>query len=310
MWLDVLPYCIVNCLITCLVVFLKQNKISISFSPQGHAALGLLVSFLVINKVYVALDRYMAIRSTLGQAFCSLRSLNQLAAVFTEKQTDDPAQAWRAKMQSAVIEICDCTIRVLKNEELSAFLSRNECESAAGDDPMTLAQMLRSHLYNGSSVLSTELELMEKMTMMGMLNEYLLAYRELLKFASTPLPFPMIQMGRTFLFVWIYSMPLALVGLELQLVPVLIFIFFITYGYIGLELVAMRLLRPWGDNVNDLNIAGTRDAVVVGIDNDSLAVTGGGNQPVRREGFQKRASKGDYIDDSYRSLHADDFCHA
>lgn len=293
-WLEVLPYCILNCAITVLVTLAKQNGISIAFSPEGHAALGLLVSFLVINKVYLALDRYMQIRSYMGVAFLNLRELNQLAFVYTEGQQDEQASAWRNKVRRLVVEICDCTIRVLNDEDKAAYLSRNECVEKAGDDPISYARTLRSHLYNGSSTLSTQLEMMEKMTCFSTLASFTSAYRELLKIASTPLPFPMIQMGRTFLFLWIFSMPLALGGLELQLSAVLVFICFITYGYIGLELVAIRLLRPWGDDINDLNIDGVRDATLSGIDNDCK----GEEQPSHNARTKQNVS----VSDSYFNI--------
>ena len=101
---------------------------------------------------------------------------------------------------------------------------------------------------------------MEKITLIGKIDNYLAAYRELLKIASTPLPFPMVQMGRTF-------------GKgRVQLSAVLIFVFFLTYGYIGLELVSMTLLYPTGDDINDLNITGIKEATLLGMDNDATLV--------------------------------------
>jgi predicted membrane chloride channel (bestrophin family) len=261
---------VLNCLITCLVVLAKKYDIYIAFSPQGHGLFGLLVSFLVINKMYLALDRYMLVRSSLGHAFSNLRELNQLAIVFTAQQKDSAAIAWRNGVRGKIVDILDSTIRVMKDDEQAAYLSRNECEksvAALGDDPMMFAQSLRSHLYCSSGALNRQLELLEKVKLVDMLNAYLYAYRDLLKIASTPLPFPM---GRTFLFIWIFSMPLALVGLEFELSAVVIFVFFLTYGYVGLELVGMRLLCPFGDDINDLNVDGMKMATIVGIEKDCL----------------------------------------
>lgn len=279
--MPVLPFCILNVIIAYLVTLAKKYAIYIAFSSQGHASMGLLVSFLVLNKLYLALDRYMLLRGLLGTACSSLRELHQCALVFTTRQSsknkhknsDDTnakdTQEWRQGVRNKISDILESTIRLLKDDDKAAYLSQNECQAKAGDDPMVYAQSLRAYIYNTDSV---ELELMEKITLIGKIDNYLAAYRELLKIASTPLPFPMVQMGRTFLFLWIFTMPLALAGLEVQLSAVLIFVFFLTYGYIGLELVSMTLLYPTGDDINDLNITGIKEATLLGLDNDATLV--------------------------------------
>jgi predicted membrane chloride channel (bestrophin family) len=152
---------------------------------------------------------------------------------------------------------------------------------------MVHAQLLQSHLYHGSDVLPIPLHILEKVKLIEKLSIYLNAYREALKLASTPLPFTMIQMGRTFLFLWTFTIPFALVGIIDEIVSELIFVFFLTYGYIGLEFVSMRLLHPWGDGINDINIVGMGQAVVVGMENDFKAMSKRGCG-----GFQKKNMDG------------------
>lgn len=134
---------------------------------------------------------------------------------------------------------------------------------------MVHVQLLRSHLYHGSDdMLPVPLHILEKVKLIDQVNFYLNAYREVLKLASTPLPFTMIQMGRTFLFLWTFTIPFALVGVIGEIVSEMIFVFFLTYGFIGLEFVSMRLLHPWGDGINDINLVGMGQAVIVGMEND------------------------------------------
>lgn len=147
---------------------------------------------------------------------------------------------------------------------------------------MVHAHLLRSHLYHGSDILPTPLHILEKVKLMEQLGIYLNAYRESLKLASTPLPFTMIQMGRTFLFLWTFTIPFALVGVIGEIVSEIIFVFFLTYGFIGLEFVSMRLLHPWGDGINDINIVGMGQAVVVGMEHDFEVMS------KRGDGFQKK----------------------
>lgn len=74
-------------------------------------------------------------------------------------------------------------------------------------------------------------------------------------------PFPMVQMTRTFLFFWVYSLPLVLVGVSDETddrfysihdaIEVLLIMFFCTYGFLGLEYVCVELDDPYGDDPND-----------------------------------------------------------
>jgi predicted membrane chloride channel (bestrophin family) len=152
---------------------------------------------------------------------------------------------------------------------------------------MIHVQALRSRLFNGNvvdehdhdkddeieksntgtnsqshdTVVVNDFQLLERVTLLNMLNDYVHEYRNLLKLASTPIPFPLIQMARTFLFLWTFTIPLVLRGVvsDGEAVAALVFVFFLTYGFIGLELVAMKLMYPFGDEVNDLNVSGMRE---------------------------------------------------
>jgi len=109
------------------------------------------------------------------------------------------------------------------------------------------------------------------MKMVDILHEFAISYRDCLKFASTPLPFLLIQMGRTFLFLWTFSIPLVLRGVVYDIFPAMGFVFFLTYGFVGLELVAMKLMNPFGDGIHDLNVTGMKDAAIIGMEHDLRA---------------------------------------
>jgi len=47
-----------------------------------------------------------------------------------------------------------------------------------------------------------------------------------------------------------------------------IFLFFLTYGFIGLELVSIKISDPFGNSRDDVQISGIRDATILGIEND------------------------------------------
>jgi len=91
----------------------------------------------------------------------------------------------------------------------------------------------------------------ESLKLLALVSDFVAAYHELKKLVSTPFPFPLIQMTRTFLFFWVFTLPMVLAEDNDQIYEVLILMFFITYGFLGLEYVNMELDDPYGDDPND-----------------------------------------------------------
>ena len=92
-----------------------------------------------------------------------------------------------------------------QNQHQAKFLARYvDLDWKTDDDPMLHVQALRSHLYKVNQLAfdqnsrneNKQLELLERMKMVDLLNEFVVNYRNLLMCASTPLPFPLIQMAR------------------------------------------------------------------------------------------------------------------
>ena len=153
-----------------------------------------------------------------------------------------------------VLNLLRCTLLVLRDEGLAARLAQSDGRKGGrgkegggvGDydydnDPARAALFLRLHVYVTSDSafrsyypLSDDpddpppLHILEKSKMMDLITTYTASYVNLLKLASTPLPFPLVQMGRTFLFLWTFTIPFALVGIVSELFSVLIFVFFLT----------------------------------------------------------------------------------
>ena len=82
-----------------------------------------------------------------------------------------------------------------------------------------------------------------------------------MKEKTTPLPFPLVQMTRTFLFLWIFTLPFGLLNDFEKLPPLIVIIFFATYGFVGLEMVAIELDDPFGDDPNDYDTLGLGQVV-------------------------------------------------
>jgi len=137
-------------------------------------------------------------------------------------------------------------------------------------DPMTLLYKLRSVLFSASQKrLEIELQLLERIKLVDFSLQYSVAYGELLKIVSTPFPLVLTQLARTFIFVWTLTIPFVLSGGRVGKWSAVAFVIILTYGFMGLEFVAMKMSNPFGsDWRNDLRVHNIAKAAIIGIEND------------------------------------------
>lgn len=68
----------------------------------------------------------------------------------------------------------------------------------------------------------------------------------------TPFPFPLVQMTRTFLLLYIFTVPFVLLDdVDSGHVTHIVGIFILTYGFFGLEVTAMELDDPFGGTFHE-----------------------------------------------------------
>ena len=58
---------------------------------------------------------------------------------------------------------------------------------------------------------------------------------------------------RTFLFLYVFTVPFVMLGDESSLFAHCFAVFLLTYGFVGLELVAIEMDNPFGDDDNDFD---------------------------------------------------------
>jgi len=73
---------------------------------------------------------------------------------------------------------------------------------------------------------------------------------------TTPFPFPLVQMARTFLFFYVFTVPFALLSDKSNAYAHCAIIFVLTFGFMGLETTAIELDNPFGDDENDFDNLG------------------------------------------------------
>eukprot|EP00549_Striatella_unipunctata_P015225 CAMPEP_0118679270 /NCGR_PEP_ID=MMETSP0800-20121206/3696_1 /TAXON_ID=210618 ORGANISM="Striatella unipunctata, Strain CCMP2910" /NCGR_SAMPLE_ID=MMETSP0800 /ASSEMBLY_ACC=CAM_ASM_000638 /LENGTH=399 /DNA_ID=CAMNT_0006575249 /DNA_START=1379 /DNA_END=2579 /DNA_ORIENTATION=+ len=260
--------------------------------------MGVLVSFLVVTRSNIAYSRFMQARSELNSAMEACRELVQHAVTFSRYESSAQATQWRAEVARRTVVLLRTSVTVLEYDSkgMDAWkvpeLTKDEKQAlltSVGKSnertPLVLALFLRSTIASHKEYLSAPLAVNKELLILKNVSEFVSvrtttcalwylvyvsycasdihhkAYHGLMKLISAPFPFPLVQMTRTFLFVWVFTLPFALVA-DIEKLPALVLLmFFITYGFIGLERVSIELDDPFGDDPNDFDVLGLAQVV-------------------------------------------------
>lgn len=281
---QVFPFCVANILWAIVVMSLKEHQIlDLTFhSSIGHSFMGLLVSFLVVSRSKISYDRFMDLRRKLATTYHVCRELTQFANVYTFSTTTKRAKEWRH-------EVCFRTIvllRVTMDTLLWSSTERHQWEDeyfrykkSDGDPenvskhffrfchlthgrrsmidenfraPISLAHSLRHMIMLHPTYLGYTMPVNEYRDLLLFVTKFTEAFHEFRVMTFTPYPFALLQMTRTFLLFWVYSLPLVLLK-EYRFASTVLIITFVTLGFIGVEYVSMALDDPFGDDTNDVD---------------------------------------------------------
>lgn len=295
-WPQVIWYCIANSVITTVLwYFVKILDYPWSVDPIGHKFMGVLVSFLLIGRLKIIYSRFTEARAHLSDIFRSCRELMHYAIVLTMHDKERDAANWRRNVAFRTIVLLRVTIASLefnssgvkpwelndlekveqealrsslnlKDEEKdTAKTNRNGEETLRA--PFILAFELRKEIMQQRNNKDLNKRFFhrhpcnEEFKILEYVNTFLSAYHELKRLIETPYPFPLIQMARTFLFAWVFTIPLALLDGKYDFYEVFIVGILLTYGFVGLERVSIEMEDPFGNDENDLDEMGLAQTV-------------------------------------------------
>lgn len=126
--------------------------------------------------------------------------------------------------------------------------------------PIHLVYLLRKSIHSQSKRLRTPMTAVQENKLVASSDSFMNGYYNIRKFLTTPVPFPLVQMSRTFVFLYIFTVPFVLLKDESSNLAHCLTVFVMTYGFMGLEITAIELDDPFGDDDNDF-------------DNDAMAKT-------------------------------------
>jgi len=283
-WPNITKWCLLNVVLYAGVSTLKDYAIiDLGISNQSHTLAGMIVSFLLVSRVNTGLNRYMACRGHINVMYRETREFIQTALILShrKKNDDDEACEWRNEMAYRTLVLLRTAIAVVeypskelpgwKCPELSGYeklystpcdlWKRNSLTSQPGDDytntmriPFRIAYLLRKTISEQEERLDNPFHVTQETKLYTTVDSFMNGYYGMRKFITTPVPFPLIQMTRTLVLIYIYTLPLILINnKERSMIWGCLSVFILTYGFLGLELVAIELDDPFGDDENDFN---------------------------------------------------------
>ena len=118
--------------------------------------------------------------------------------------------------------------------------------------PITFAHLLRQTIMDHPMCLGYKMAVNEYRDLLRLVEDFLRAFHGFRVLVFTPYPFPLLQMTRAFLFLWVYTLPLVLLK-DYRLGSSFLIVILISFGFIGVEYVSMSLDDPFGDDTNDVD---------------------------------------------------------
>ena len=88
-----------NCGLLIFIFFLQERGVRLNISPQGHALMSLIISYLVVSKVGLGYERYTLARISIGKALFTLRELHQYTMTMSELDASEVAVSWRMNVR-------------------------------------------------------------------------------------------------------------------------------------------------------------------------------------------------------------------
>lgn len=119
--------------------------------------------------------------------------------------------------------------------------------------PVMVAQKLYQTIAASGSLM---LDSMQTKQLMDQVELFLEAYHGIRVYLNIPVPFAMVQMERIFVYSYVFTMPFAILSADLKLddTHVVLLVFIMTYGFLGLDFVSTNMDDPFGADASDLPV--------------------------------------------------------
>jgi len=200
-------------------------RYTIEVSAQGHSFITLVVSFLLVSRVSIGLNRYNQARDCLGVMYRESRELIQNACVFSSHDTSKKASEWRSEVgyrcllllrtamsvidypttQQPAWEVPELSGFELEDVKKSVYTSKENRRWAHKDRseweetmrvPIRIAYLLRKSIHaQGPRLGNSRMETSQENKLLSSVDQFMGGYYGIRKFLTTPVPFPLVQVS-------------------------------------------------------------------------------------------------------------------
>jgi predicted membrane chloride channel (bestrophin family) len=277
-WPRLLPYCLLNTSLMCILQVALAHGIDLNISEVGHTFMSLVVGFLVVSRVSMSLARYNEAREYLEMMNKSFRQLVHTACIYSNTDEGEIAKQWRHEVVYRALILLRASMAVIDHENVKDIpeLAGAELEDIQRNMPPTrwlhdartdyeenlripirLSYLVRKSIRSQEGRVVPTIPVIAEGDLYAFLNTYMDGYYGIHKFMTTPVPFPLIQMTSTFLWFYLFTVPFALLSADdisiLAAASHCMVVFILTYGLVGMEFVSISMDDPFGDDENDFN---------------------------------------------------------
>jgi len=236
----------------------------------------------------MALNCYHEARDNLFKMLANTRELVSSIAIATKNDQSQSAKEWRNEVAyysclllRLCMAVCDYeddkivpwNIPELHGKIKVQLLMRNRIKGHSGKwahiqrrsevqevyrTPIYMAFYLRSAISDQSKKLTQPVNPLSMVRFNAKIDELMQGYQAQIRLVGLGFaPFPVVQISRTMMFLWVFSLPLAIGSSDnSSLVAHIFLVFFMTYAFFGLETMAMELENPFGHDENDFDNLG------------------------------------------------------
>jgi predicted membrane chloride channel (bestrophin family) len=240
----------------------EYDIVDLGVSGQGHSFAGMIVSFLVVSRINTALSRYNECRNFVSSMYRESRELIQNAFVFTirDQNLNTASKEWRNELAYRCMVMLRTSVSVIqyKSEHVAAWEApelsgyeldyctptsawRRHAQTPANREsdsmriPPRLAFLLRQTICSQKKLLPHPLEVSHELKLLGAVDSFMHGFYGMRKFMTTPVPFPLIQMTRTIVLVYVFAIPFVLLSDRSpnMMIEHCLVVFFLTFGYVN-----------------------------------------------------------------------------
>ena len=131
--------------------------------------------------------------------------------------------------------------------------SRRSVKEEVLRTPITMGWLLRLTVADQAEKLAKPVGPLSVVRFNSKLDNFLEGYSAQMRVVFAPIPFPLLQLSRTWVFLWVFTLPLSLETDGAGIFARCFIVFFLTFAYLGLELMSIQLEDPFGSDDNDVS---------------------------------------------------------